>query len=290
MSLKRPNGMTQFAWEAYQAASDAANINIAASEIARVVQAYGNAVPSAGTHLYEPRTKDPQHDVERFKLDGEFYSAAADLSVMNPTRLTNTQIATWIEELCRAGFIAFYRTAPFSPHIHTVYAGVRMKPILLSQCKDFFAARNGLVSHTSIEDKFWCPSDTLRDIPRAMFKESNGNNPQPVRSPIMHGKVDVALPTYALFLNDNLILHMPVIDGVALAPVRAWGSALGFDVNWIPEKQSVQFVQKDGKVVDLPIAIKLIAKVGHAPIRQLAAFSNLKLSVDNAQRKVTITR
>ncbi len=296
MALKRPKGMTQFAWEAYQAASDAAGIPIKNADKNRVVQAYGTYVKSAGTHLYEPWIKEPKAgkppvpNVKLFELNDEFYSAAADLSVKN---LTHTQIATWIEELCRAGFVAFFRAGPvFSPHIHSVYAGVPMKSILRSQCEDFFDGKNGLVSHKSIENEFWCPSDELREVPKKMFKLSNGDSQQSVRSPIMEGKVGIEQPTYALFFNDEdkPRFHMPVIDGVALAPVRAWGTSLGFEVDWVPEKQSIQFKQKDGVVRDVPVAIKLIANVGHAPVRQLAAFSVLKLEVDDSKRKVTVSR
>jgi hypothetical protein len=291
MPLQKPNGMTQVAWEAYQAASEAAGINITGRADARVVQAYGHAKASRGTHLHEPRS-EAQPNLNRYVISGEYYSAAADLSVRSSSGyLTNTLIATWIEELCRAGFVAFFRSRPsFSPHIHAVYAGVRMKGVLRSQCRDFFAGRNGLVSHSSIEDEFWCPSAELRSIPRRMFNLSNGKKPQVVPSPAVQGKVEVATKTYALYLNDKLLLHMPVIDGVALAPVRAWGTALGFKVNWLPREKSIQFVQKNGVAVDVPAAITLIAHVGHAPIRQLTAAAGLKIAVDNKNRTVIVSR
>ena len=287
--LKRPNGMSQFAWEAYQAASDAANINIAVRPDACVVQAFGDAKLSKGTHLHEPRSLQDMTAV-RYKLGGKFYSAAADLSV-KAGGLNHTQIATWIEELCRAGFVAFYRAPPkFGEHIHAVYAGVPMKPVLQKQCEDFFAGRDGLVSHSNIDDEYWYPSNELREIPHKIFLKSNGANPQAVRSPMVLGDVAKEMETYALYLNDDLLLHMPVIDSVALAPVRAWGTALGFKVNYVREKHSVQFEYSIGEIVDLPVSLRLIANVGHVPIRQLAEFSGLIVNTDISKRKVTISR
>lgn len=78
---------------------------------------------------------------------------------------------------------------------------------------------------------------------------------------------------------------MPLRDGVALAPVRAWGTALGFDVNWVPARKQVQF---EGE--DVPIPITLIAGVGHAPVRRLVEYSGLRLSVDARKRRVVVTR
>lgn len=280
--MRRPWGMTRVAWEAYEAASRAAMIDIAARSDARVVQTVGDAPASKGFHASDG------------ELDGESYCAAADLSVRG---LTRTQIATWLEELCRAGFAGWFRDWPDNRHIHCNYCGVPMKLALRKQCRDFFAGRNGLSGHA--REEFWTASPELRAIPRKMFRQSNGDERRVVPSPLLEPSENEEEPgpdggpsldarpplTYALYLNQRLLLWMPVRDGVALAPIRAWGTALGFDVNWVPRKKQVQF---NGE--DVPVPITLIEGVGHAPVRRLVEYSGLKLQVEPRRRRVIITR
>jgi hypothetical protein len=261
--------MARVAWEAYVAASANANINIAARKDARVVQTVGDAPASKGFHAADG------------EVAGEKYSAAVDLSVRN---LTRTEIATWLEELCRAGFCGWFRDWPGNRYIHANYAGLPMKPELRAQCRDFFAGRNGLAGHA--HEEFWTASPELRRIPRTLFNQANGKVGGTVASPLLEKPETTAKPvTYALYLNEKLLLWMPVQDGVALAPIRAWGTALGFDVNWIPKLRQVQF---NGR--DVPIPITLIAGVGHAPIRKLAEYSGLRVDVDVKGKCVTVTR
>lgn len=265
--MKKPHGMPRVAWDGYVVASDQAKINIESRADARVVQTVGFAKASAGFHAPDG------------VLNGEEYCAAVDLSVRG---LTHTQIATWLEELCRAGFCGWFRDWPGNKHIHANYAGVPMKPQLRAQCRDFFAGRNGLAGHA--DEEFWTASPELRKIPRRMFNELLRG--KIVSSPALESKEPEEKPlTYALYLNKKLLLWMPVIDGVALAPVRAWGTALGFDVNWVPSKKQVQF---NGR--DVPIPIISIAGVGHAPVRKLAEYSGLQVKFDARKRSVVIER
>jgi hypothetical protein len=247
-----------------------------------VLQTVGEAPASKGFHLADGH------------LDGQSYSAAVDLSVSG---LTWTEIATWIEELCRAGFVPFYRykgTFKRNRHIHANYAGVPMKESLRRQCRDFFQGLDGLVDHLAIDGDLY-PSPELVAIPKRLFLKSNGKTPQVVTSPVVQiaerpanrgPNADTGKSvTYGLRFGSEVQprFWMPVRDGVALAPVRAWGSALGLNVLWLPEKKKVLLDQ-----YELPIALTTIAGVGHAPVRQLARFSGMHFSVDEKNRMVRV--
>ncbi len=96
---------------------------------------------------------------------------------------------------------------------------------------------------------------------------------------------DTSAQPYQLFLNNRLLFPMPVQEGRALAPVRAWGNALGFEVAWDAQKQAVLF---DGQELDAEVT--LIEGVGHAPIRDLVRSAGLRLTVDVAARRVDVGR
>lgn len=268
-------GMLPDALAAYRDASGAARIDIESRDDLRLVQLIGLAAASAGYHKPEGTH------------NGLPYTTAADCSVRG---LTNTQQATWIDELCMAGFIPFKRNWPGNEHIHMNWAGAPMKAQLDMQNEDFFAGRDGLVGHRRIDQEWWYPELEARKIPEAMFRISNPRNGTPGR---FVTKEDV-LPasramSYGLYTQGNprVRLWMPVIDGVSYAPVRAWGEIMGFDVQYSPATHTVQFDSH----ADSPIAVKIIAGVGHAPIRQLAAEAGLRIvAFDVAQRKVTVGR
>ena len=279
-------GMADFAWEAYALASENAGIDIDARDDRRVVQAIGDAAASKGYHHADGVLGSIQ------------YTAAADLSVRG---LTRTQIATWLECLCEAGFVAFYRNWPGNQHIHANYAGLPQKRALDGQNEDFFNGRDGLVGRRRVDDEWWFPEKELRRIPEAMFRISNGRNPRAVRSPLAQkreqamreaaaGQTPAPEPgfTYGFCLNDEAKprFWMPVYEGVSYAPVRAFGSALGFDTVYVPEKRQIEY---DGQ--DVPVALKVVAGVGHAPVRQLVREVGLKIAdVDASTRKVVVTR
>lgn len=271
--MKTPieRGVSAPAWDAYRAACKAANIDIEARDDKRITQAIGTAAASAGFHF-----KDGT-------LNGQNYSAAIDLSVRD---LSKSQIATWLEELCGQGFVAFYRNWPGNLHIHGNFCGVPMKRQLDRQNEDFFAGRDGLVGHSRITQEWWYPELERRLIPQKMFAISNGASPRVcTRADVV--KVPQVPPTYALYVGNDPKprLWMPVEDGVSMAPVRAWGAIMGFDVQYDPKTHSVEF---DGN--DSPIAVKLIAGVGHAPLRQLASEAGLYVVFDPDAREVTVTK
>ena len=118
----------------------------------QVGQTIGRAQASAGTH-----------DEDGVDPCGRKYSAAVDLSVRRPRRLSVSQISALLEELGRHGFAAFYRDpgrdhwpADQVEHIHAVYVGLPMKAALRTQVRDWLDGRNGLASHATYE--FWRPS------------------------------------------------------------------------------------------------------------------------------------
>lgn len=273
--LQRPHGMPRVAFEAYQIGSERAEINIAARDDLRLVQIIGNAAASKGFHHAE------LGESGIVRIAGEEYAACYDLSVRG---LKWAQIAVWLEELCRVGFTPFYRykgSFRNNLHIHCNYAGVPMKEPLQRQVLDYFQQLDGLVGHKKIDDDLY-PSPELVAIPKAMFALSNGANPHVVSAPTKRTPVT---QSYALYLGSQTkpVLWMPLADGVALAPVRAYGTALGFDVEWNKVTGGVSF---NGR--DLPIAHTNIAGVMHSPIRALAKFSGFKLRLDG--QKVVLSR
>src|SRR5207244_5052328 len=80
------------------------------------------------------RDRGNVHDTD-VTVQGIAYTGAADISVRC---LTAAQIQALLARLAESGFSAWYRkdgqdgwTGP--PHIHAVWAGCRLKPILLQQ-------------------------------------------------------------------------------------------------------------------------------------------------------------
>lgn len=278
----RPKGMPVVAWEAYQIACDAAEIDITTRDDARVVQALGYAEKSKGFHAPDPGVGGSG------AINHEKYTGAMDCSIKG---LSDTRIATWIDEMARAGIAAFFRN-PDDPvwrgngHIHGMYCGVPLKDELDSQVRDFHNRLNGLVGHRPVDPDFY-PTPELAAIPWKLFLESNTGEGKILPSPAKK-KVTVPPVSFALYFKGDTKprLWMPVIDGAALAPVRAWGTALGFDVVWNPTTDKTTF---NGKSVYA--AITKIAGVAHAPIRSLAWAAGLHVaSVDVQKRKVVIAR
>lgn len=93
----------------------------------QLIQTFGDAPDSVGTHCPEPGTN---------------YSDATDV-VSGPSPCAR------VHALRMNGFAAFSRTPPsFTTHIHAIYVGAPvMKASLKSQVQSFYAGRNGLVSN-----------------------------------------------------------------------------------------------------------------------------------------------
>lgn len=88
---------------------------------------------------------------------------------------------------------------------------------------------------------------------------------------------------FTLYLDDALIGEMPLAAGLALAPVRAVGNALCLPVVWDGEAQAVRLGERD-----YPGEITMRDGVGYVPVRPLAKFLGLSLSLDAAARRVTL--
>ena len=131
----------------------------------RITQTIGSAPASAGYHASDGTA------------NGRQYCAAVDLRTRD---LSNTQVRELLDQLGRNGFAAWYRQpgsdgwpSNQSPHIHAVFAGVRMKSQLRGQVRDFLENRNGLSSHSIY--RFW-------DIPvevKALISELFGRHYTP---------------------------------------------------------------------------------------------------------------
>lgn len=106
-------------------------------------------------------------------VDGQPYTGAVDISVRC---LTDEQIKSLTGRLADAGFAAWYRKPgqdgwSGDPHIHAVWAGCRLKPVLQQQVGSWLAGRNGLVSNRVYQ--FWQPSDETKAKVERLYRASN---------------------------------------------------------------------------------------------------------------------
>lgn len=90
---------------------------------------------------------------------------------------------------------------------------------------------------------------------------------------------------YTLRLHTVPIAQMPVIDGRALAPVRAWARALGLEVVWDGGTKRVWLGGHEYAAEP-----DIIDGASHFPVRDLARWSGLELRVDDAARTVEVVR
>jgi len=112
------------------------------------------------------------HDTDG-TINGVAYTGAVDISVRC---LTSAQIRAMLAGLAELGFAAWYRndgqddwSGP--PHIHAVWAGCRLKPVLRRQVESWLGGGNGLGSGRQYT--FWQPSPQMREIVRGMYRKSN---------------------------------------------------------------------------------------------------------------------
>ena len=106
-------------------------------------------------------------------INGSAYTGAVDISVRC---LTGGQIKTLLGHLANLGFAAWRRqegkdgwTGP--PHIHAVWAGCRLKPVLRQQVESWLNGRNGLGSDQPYQ--FWQPSSEMKDTLRTLYRRFN---------------------------------------------------------------------------------------------------------------------
>lgn len=135
-------------------------------EASRIVQVIGKAAASAGTH---------GQDGVWGKLP---YSAAADISVRNPTPWNEGKIKSQLGCFALNGWLGWYRQSgvdgwPASEpsHLHLIRPILPMKRSLQRQVHAWFAGRNGLVSNTDY--KFWQPTQEMMNLNRSWFLSAN---------------------------------------------------------------------------------------------------------------------
>jgi hypothetical protein len=112
------------------------------------------------------------HDTD-VTVNGKAYTAAADISVRC---LSEPQIKSLLTVLGNLGFAAWYRkngvddwTGP--PHIHAVWAGCSLKPVLRWQVESWLEGGNGL--GTNRRYQFWQSSPEMKEKVRARYNSAN---------------------------------------------------------------------------------------------------------------------
>ena len=112
------------------------------------------------------------HDTD-VTIKGVAYTGAADISVRC---LTASQIQALLGALAGSGFAAWYRkdgedSWKGPPHIHAIYVGSTLKPVLKWQVESWLEGRNGLGSNQPY--KFWQASPEMRNGVRALYRKFN---------------------------------------------------------------------------------------------------------------------
>lgn len=127
----------------------------------RVTQGMNNSATRGNVHQTDGTSK------------GQPYTGAVDISVRC---LTVEQIKTLLGRLTDAGFAAWYRkpgedgwTGP--SHIHAVWAGCALKPVLQQQVRSWLDGKNGLASNTHYQ--FWQPSAGAKEKVQSLYRASN---------------------------------------------------------------------------------------------------------------------
>jgi hypothetical protein len=112
------------------------------------------------------------HDTDGV-IHGIPYTGAADISVRC---LTISQVKMLLARLALAGFAAWYRnngqdgwTGP--RHIHAVWAGCRLKPVLQQQVESWLSGGNGLYGNPPY--RFWQPSAEMREKVGTLYRSAN---------------------------------------------------------------------------------------------------------------------
>jgi hypothetical protein len=112
------------------------------------------------------------HDTD-LTVSGKAYTGAVDISVRC---LTQRQIKLLLDNLADLGFAAWYRfpgkddwSGP--PHIHAVWAGCRLKPVLRAQVEDWLEGKNGLSSNQAYQ--FWQALPEMKQKVRKLYLSSN---------------------------------------------------------------------------------------------------------------------
>lgn len=112
------------------------------------------------------------HDTDG-TINSVAFTGAVDISVRC---LTPAQTQLLLGRLAESGFAGWYRKAGQDdwtgpPHIHAVWAGCRLKPILRRQVESWLSGGTGLGSDHPY--RFWQPSERMKSIVRGLYEKSN---------------------------------------------------------------------------------------------------------------------
>jgi hypothetical protein len=117
-------------------------------------------------------TRGNVHDTD-VTINRQQYTGAADISVRCQSA---AQIKMLLEQLSGVGFAAWYRkpgeddwTGP--PHIHAVWAGCALKPVLQKQVLSWLDGRNGLGPNRPYQ--FWQATAGTREKVATLYRKSN---------------------------------------------------------------------------------------------------------------------
>jgi hypothetical protein len=106
----------------------------------RIMQTVGTARASAGTHKADSTIKN-RHGAR------EPVTGAVDIRTRDLTEGEIESLLTWLYE---AGFVGWWRhegSFAENQHIHAIYVGMYLKPLLCRQFWDFIGKKDGLAGH-----------------------------------------------------------------------------------------------------------------------------------------------
>lgn len=111
------------------------------------------------------------------------------------------------------------------------------------------------------------------------LNRTNGDRYKFARWADLHGDPPAV---YEVRIGETKI-ESRMVGAATFVPIREWGEALGYEVQWNNDKQVPLF---NGR--EVPVQVYKLDRRGWAWVRALAAFSDLGLQVDSEKRVVSI--
>lgn len=141
-----------------------------------ITQTLGDAPDSKGFHAADGRYKTAAGTWQDYcaAIDFSVRQKAMRLSDDQRVDMDENRIRWFLKHLAEHGFVAWYRRPSQgfdSPHIHAVFAGVKMKEALRGQVRDFLNDRTGLKGHAT--ETFWTAPPVVDAQIRALFEKHN---------------------------------------------------------------------------------------------------------------------
>lgn len=140
--------------------------------VPRLVQGYGDAPASKGTHNWEnDGAKKPRY----YFHNGKKYACALDISIKGWagwfSKTQEPTIKWFLFNLAKNGFVGWYRyRGSFlkNKHMHIIYVGHKLKPMLNTQVNDFLNDRDGLAGHQ--DEPFWTAPSDVDELLRKLWE------------------------------------------------------------------------------------------------------------------------